>query len=103
MNSYEYISSFEAVKSALIKYFTFSQFLIKAGKSHKTYGSLSLFPPYSKKGGHSEMLLNTCIAHSNSADLLLSNDASDWLSGDFDNNLNLANVPNLAHFVSANS
>ena len=30
-------------------------------------------PPYSKKGGHSETLLNTCIAHSNSADLLLSN------------------------------
>ena len=42
-------------------------------------------PPYSKKGGHSETLLNTCIAHSNSADLLLSNNASDWLSGDFDN------------------
>ena len=41
-------------------------------------------PPYSKKGGHGETLLNTCIAHSNSADLLLSNNASDWLSGDFD-------------------
>ena len=40
-------------------------------------------PPYSKKGGHSETLLNACIAHSNSADLL-SNNASDWLSGDFD-------------------
>ena len=48
------------------------------------YGSLSLYPPYSKKGGHSETLLNTCIAHSNSADLLLSNNASDCLSGDFD-------------------
>ena len=43
-------------------------------------------PPYSKKGGHSETLLNACIAHSNSADLLLSNNASDWLSGDFDEN-----------------
>ena len=42
------------------------------------------FPPYSKKGGHSETLSNACIAHSNSADLLLSNNASDWLSGDFD-------------------
>ena len=50
-------------------------------------GSLSLCPPtlYSKKGGHSETLINTCIAHSNSADLLLSNNASDWLSGDIDN------------------
>ena len=52
-------------------------------------GEMDLFhyipPPYSKKGGHSETLLNTCIAHSNSADLLLSNNASDWLSGDFDN------------------
>ena len=47
-------------------------------------GSLSLYPPYSKKGGHSETLLNACIAQSNSADLLLSNNASDWLSGDFD-------------------
>ena len=48
-------------------------------------GSLSLYPPlYSKKGGHSETLLNACNAHSNSADLLLSNNASDWLSGDFD-------------------
>ena len=47
-------------------------------------GSLSLYTPYSKKGGHSETLLNTCIAHSNSADLLLSNNASDRLSGDFD-------------------
>ena len=37
--------------------------------------NLDLFhyiPPYSKKGGHSETLLNACIAHSNSADLLLS-------------------------------
>ena len=40
---------------------------------------------YSKKGGHSETLLNTRIAHSNSAYLLLSNNASDWLSGDIDN------------------
>ena len=50
-------------------------------------GSLSLYPPpppYSKNGGHSETLLNACIAHSNSSDLLLSNNASDWLSGDFD-------------------
>ena len=52
----------------------------------KINGSLSLYPPpYSKKGGHSETLLNTCIAHSISADLLLSKSASDWLSGDFDN------------------
>ena len=43
-------------------------------------------PPYSKKGGHSETLLNTCIAHSNGVHLLLSNNASDWLSGDFDKN-----------------
>ena len=42
-------------------------------------------PPYSKKGAQSETLLNTCIAHSNSSDLLLSNNASDWLSEDFDN------------------
>ena len=42
-------------------------------------------PPYSKKGGHSERLLNTCIAHSNTADLLLFDNASNWLSGDFDN------------------
>ena len=42
-------------------------------------------PPYSKEGKQSETLLNTCIAHSNSADLLLINNASDWLSGDFDN------------------
>ena len=42
-------------------------------------------PPLQQKGGHSETLLSTCIAHSNSADLLLSNNASDWLSGDFDN------------------
>ena len=48
------------------------------------FGSLPLYPPYSKKGGHGETLLNACIAHSNSADLLLSNNASDWLSGDFD-------------------
>ena len=41
--------------------------------------------PYSKKGGQSETLLNTCIAHFNSAYLLLFNNASDWLSGDFDN------------------
>ena len=41
--------------------------------------------PYDKKGGESETLLNTCIAHSNSADLLLFNNASDSLSGDFDN------------------
>ena len=49
-----------------------------------TVGSLSLYPPYSKKVGHSETLLDGCIAHSNSADPLLSNNASDWLSGDFD-------------------
>ena len=48
-------------------------------------GSLSLYPSLQQKGGHSETLLNTCIAHSNSADLLLSNNASDWLSGHFDN------------------
>ena len=42
-------------------------------------------PPAAKGGGQSETLLNTCIAHSNSADLLLFNNASDWLSGDLDN------------------
>ena len=47
-------------------------------------GLFHYMPPYSKKGGHSETLLNAFIAHSNSADLLLSNNASDWLSGDFD-------------------
>ena len=41
--------------------------------------------PHSKKGGQSETLLNTCVAQSNSADLLLFNNASDWLSGDLDN------------------
>ena len=34
--------------------------------------------------GQSKTLLNTCIAHSNTSDLLLSNHASDWLSEDFD-------------------
>ena len=47
-------------------------------------GSLSLCPRAAKRG-QSETLLNTCIAHSNSADLLLFNNASDWLSRDFDN------------------
>ena len=42
-------------------------------------------PPNSKKGGQSETLLNTCIAYRNSADMLLFNNAFDWLSGDFDN------------------
>ena len=42
-------------------------------------------PSTAKRGGIVKRLLNTCIAHSNSADLLLSNNASDWLSGDFDN------------------
>ena len=51
----------------------------------KTRDLFHYIPPYSKKGGHSETLLNTCIVHSNSADLLLSNNASDRLSGDFDN------------------
>ena len=37
-----------------------------------------------KRGGQSETPLNTWIAHSNSAYLLLSNNASDWLSGNFD-------------------
>ena len=41
--------------------------------------------PLQQKGGHSETLLNTSIVHSNSADLLLSNNVSDWLSGGFDN------------------
>ena len=48
--------------------------------------SLDLFhyvPPFCCR--HSETLLNTCIAHSNSADLLLSHNASGWLSGDFYN------------------
>ena len=40
-------------------------------------------PPLQQKGGLKETLLNTRIAHSNSADLLLFNNASDWLSGDF--------------------
>ena len=37
-------------------------------------------PPLQRNGGQSETLLNTCIAHSNSADLLLFNNASGWLS-----------------------
>ena len=41
-------------------------------------------PPTAKKGGHSETLLNTCIEYSNSADLLIFNNGSDWLSEDFD-------------------
>ena len=54
-------------------------------KIHLTWDLFHYIPPTAKKGGgHSETLLNTCIAHSNSADLLLSNNASDWLSGDFD-------------------
>ena len=40
--------------------------------------------PYSKKGGQSETLLNTCIAHSNRPYLFLINNASDWLSEDVD-------------------
>ena len=39
--------------------------------------------PTAKGGGQSETVLNTCIAHSNSANLLLFNNASDWLSKDF--------------------
>ena len=39
-------------------------------------------PPTAKRGDIVKRLLNTCIAHSNSADLLLSNNASDWLSRD---------------------
>ena len=56
-------------------------------EEHNCLKILDLFlyiPPTAKKGGHSETLLNACIAHSNSADLLLSNNASDWLSDDFD-------------------
>ena len=45
--------------------------------------SVSQCPSLQQKGGQNETLLNTCIAHSNSADLLLSNNASDWLSEDF--------------------
>ena len=37
------------------------------------------------QGGQSETLINTCITHYNSAYLLLFNNASDWLSDDFDN------------------
>ena len=37
-------------------------------------------PGTAKRGDIVKRLLNTCIAHSNSADLLLSNNASDWLS-----------------------
>ena len=48
--------------------------------------SFTISPPTAKKGDIVKRLLNTCIAHSNSADLLLSNNASDWLSGDFDKN-----------------
>ena len=62
-------------------------FLISKNLFHcfRYIGSLSLYPPpTAKKGGHSETLLNACIAHSNSAHLLLSNNASDWLSDDFD-------------------
>ena len=40
---------------------------------HQHEGSLSLYPPYSKKGGHSETLLSTCIAHSKGAYLHLPN------------------------------
>ena len=42
-------------------------------------------PPTAKRGDIVKRLLNLCIAHFNSADLLLSNNASDWLNGDFDN------------------
>ena len=36
-------------------------------------------------GGQSETQLNTHIARSNSADLFLFDNVSDWLSGDIDN------------------
>ena len=49
------------------------------------FETLSLCPPLQQKGGQIETQLNTCIAHSNSADLLLFNNVSDWLSEDFDN------------------
>ena len=55
------------------------------GSQQKLTDLFHYIPPSGKKGRHSETLLNTCIAHSNSADLLSSNNASDWLSGDFDN------------------
>ena len=49
------------------------------------WGLFHYIPPTAKRGGIVKRLLKTCIAHSNSADLLLFNKASDWLSGDFDN------------------
>ena len=47
--------------------------------------SFTMSSPYSRKGAQSEILLNTCIAHSNSADLFSFNKASDWLRRDCDN------------------
>ena len=48
----------------------------------KIWISFTIPHPESENGGRGETLLNKCIAHSNSADLLLSNIASDWLSGE---------------------
>ena len=45
---------------------------------------LSLYPPQ-QKGGNKETLFNTCITHTNRADMLLSNNSSELLSGDIDN------------------
>ena len=58
--------------------------LAKSSRDHRSVegaGSIPLCPPTAKRGGQSETILNTCIAHSN---LLLFNNVSDWLSGDFD-------------------
>ena len=61
----------------------------KTRKQSKHLGSLSQLPtPYSKRRGQSETLLDTCMesnTYSNSTDLLLYINASDWLSEDFDN------------------
>ena len=63
-------------------------FKICSGRFHEKlfFGIFFAMSPLQQKGGPSETLLNTCIAHSNSADLLLFNNASDWRSEDFDNN-----------------
>ena len=53
-------------------------------RSAKEIADLFYHIPHSIKGGQIETLLNTCNAHSNSAYLLLFNNAFDWLSENFD-------------------
>ena len=75
------LSDSKCSESFLLNYLKSKSY--KMAKNSKN-GSLSLCPSTATLL-KSETLLNTCIAHSNGVDLLLFNNASDWLSGDFYN------------------